>query len=252
MKTNLVCSFPKCGRTWVRFILANYINQYVKVHKSIDFFSVFTLCPNYNLDPERGLPAYALSQQDPFVTFSHAVSHSKEADKLLIIKRCPLDTLVSYYFQLSSRHGRDLPPLSEFTVNQSIFTLIEFYNELAATLANNDPKQLKTISYESLHGNTMEVMSSVIEFFELSLEVDKLTQAIAHSAFDSLRRLEIEKGFPNRQIVIDPTNPNSLRAREGKVNGHTQHFSKQQIYKIKNILESRLTLPAKILLSEYF
>lgn len=252
MKTNLVCSFPKCGRTWVRFILANYINQYVKVHKSIDFFSVFTLCPNYNLDPERGLPAYALSQQDPFVTFSHAVSHSKEADKLLIIKRCPLDTLVSYYFQLSSRHGRDLPPLSEFTVTQGIFSLIEFYNELAATLINKRSEQLKTISYESLHRNTIAVMSSVIEFFELPLEVDKLTQAIACSTFDSLRRLEIEKGFPNSRIVIDPANPNSLRAREGKVNGHIQHFSQPQIDNIKNILDSRLTSPAKTLLSEYF
>jgi len=68
------CSFPKTGRTWVRFILANYFNEKYSLGLQIDFNNMFQLFPNHGQDTQRGLPAYRYSNHDaiPLLIFDHS------------------------------------------------------------------------------------------------------------------------------------------------------------------------------------
>lgn len=58
----LLASYPKSGRTWLRYIMSNYLNEAHRVGADIDMTTTFKLVPNFDLDMKRGVPAF---ESDP-------------------------------------------------------------------------------------------------------------------------------------------------------------------------------------------
>ena len=67
-------SYPKSGRTWLRFLLSCYFARVAKLGSEPDLHSTFRVLPKFDRDAERGLPAYAGRAHDvelPLVAVSH-------------------------------------------------------------------------------------------------------------------------------------------------------------------------------------
>src|SRR3546814_696322 len=51
-------SYPKCGRTWLRYLLSHYLAETVGLGFQPDLVSTFRILPNFDCDPVRGVPAF--------------------------------------------------------------------------------------------------------------------------------------------------------------------------------------------------
>src|SRR5579859_2502518 len=90
-----VCSFFKCGRTYLRFILANYFNSAMGLGEDVSLRSMFSLLPNaWSRCPVRGAGAFKVSNPKmPLVTFSHApyMPELFPEGRFIILLRSPFD-----------------------------------------------------------------------------------------------------------------------------------------------------------------
>jgi len=252
-KVVLCCSYPKSGRSWLRFILAHYINNLYQLEMDINFNSLFQICPNNGPDPQRGLPAYRFEQQNqiPLFLFDHGQFHpSYQQAPIIFIIRGLLDTLVSKYFQDTQRIQCFRGTMSDYLCSpHGLARLISYLNNWSQNLQNTHHI---VISYELMHQNIHQLIYSVLdEMLPEKPNETLLNQAIENSTFSKMKNIEMKSGFPNQQINIDKNNPNALRARKGKVNGYHEHLSQSDIDYVNDYSEKHLNISAKKLLKDY-
>jgi hypothetical protein len=58
-----IASYPKSGRTWLRFILADYLSDRFDLGLRVDLQTMFGVLPNDDLSAERGLPAFGFGDR---------------------------------------------------------------------------------------------------------------------------------------------------------------------------------------------
>lgn len=242
-----VFSYPKSGRTWLRFILANYLNDIYGLGLEIDMNSMFNLLPNNGQDPLRGLPAYKYAENEPvpLIVFDHTYFDQAISNfKSVFILRNALDTIVSQYFQMTYRIGSFQGTLTDFVrqSSASVTPFVDYLNSWAGYLNNASENHL-LITYENLHTSIEETVSKVLDFLNLPCEKEQLKSAIELSTFARMKKIEISKGFPNPNIQFNANN--ALRAREGAVGGFTKHLNEDDIAFIRAELKERLSDAAK-------
>ncbi|MGZ0174375.1 MAG: sulfotransferase domain-containing protein, partial [Planctomycetales bacterium] len=226
-KVSYCCSYPKSGRTWLRFILGNYLNRTFELGLDIDFHTIFQLLPNHGLDPQRGLPAWRYHGRGevPLVIFDHGRFQPRfKRHRVVLLVRSVYDTLVSHYFHVSRRNQAFDGSLSDFVRDSRVGLprLIKYLNNWAEEI---DRCEHLVLSYESLHESPAEVTAQVIEFLSLPLNMSILHEAVEESCFERMRELEQSRGFPNPVLRNDPADVQALRARQGTVGGHQSHLS---------------------------
>ena len=121
----LVCSYPKSGRTWLRFILANYFNELFSLDLDVNMHSMFNIIPNKGINGLRGEPAYLFKDRRdiPFITFSHARKIGSNK-KVIVLLRNVYDALVSYYFHFPRQVG-----IKSF-INNIVSDYVDYMNSL--------------------------------------------------------------------------------------------------------------------------
>jgi alcohol sulfotransferase len=246
------CSYPKSGRTWLRFILANYFNQLFEFEAGIDYNNVFTLFPNAGGDPLRGIPAYRHMTDDriPLVAFFHSGYHPQYDNfDVIFLVRGIHDTLVSNYFQVSNRLGVFSGDIKSFIRNteMGVAGLIQYLNGWSDNLAKI---KHRVISYEMLHDDTKNCASGVIRFLGLSCDDSALSKAIEASTFGKMKNIEIQHGFPNPNLQPKAGDNNALRAREGKIGNYSQYLDAEDIRYIDEICDNKLSVTAIELLKK--
>jgi hypothetical protein len=66
LATGFLCSYPKSGRTWIRFALANLLTSIHHLDRSVDLGSLFELLPNmdgHEADPGKDVSVYSTASQ---------------------------------------------------------------------------------------------------------------------------------------------------------------------------------------------
>ena len=117
----LLVSYPKSGRTWLRYLLSIYFAQVFDLGLAPDLRTTFQVVPNYDLDATRGLPAAeGIVQHDCQLV---AASHRDWDPDLfagkptIFLIRDPRDVLVSSYFH-QTRH------LQAAATQRNLFTMM--------------------------------------------------------------------------------------------------------------------------------
>lgn len=251
---SILCSYPKCGRTWLRFLLANYLSQAYELNLSIDYHTLFKIIPNLANDPQRGIQAFAFSSiKLPRLVASHQTTGQLPATKLIFLYRCPIDTLVSNFFQVKDRQQAFIGALIDYVHHpMGLANLCRFYNQCADDLAiraERDRRSVLLLSYEQMHHDTTGSLLKALEFMGIELNETLAAEAVDRSAFSRMQELERSRGFPNDEINSDPDNVNSLRARVGKIGGYHEYLAANEIEEVTQQLSHQLTSKAKRLLS---
>jgi len=151
-----LCSYPKSGRTWLRFILANYLNQIFNLNLTLDFWTLFTLLPNGGSHPQKGLPVYKFAHKTdiPVIISSHGLWQDRfNKGKIIFLLRSPTDLLISYYCHLFYSMGVYHENIHNFIRDpeMGIAHLIVYLNQWSQHL---DLNQTHILSYEQMQSNT--------------------------------------------------------------------------------------------------
>lgn len=221
----LLASYPKCGRTWYRFILASYLDS-LRQQDGVDLTSMFGLVPNYDLDPVRGIPAFYRREANarlPLIAATHLMPSRVAAGgcPILFMVRNPHDVVVSSYFHLTY-HKRSYTGAIEAFVRDGRHGLPDFVRYLNSWAASLRRHPHRVIAYERLSATPVEATIETLAFLNLPVARDLVEQAVEAASFEKLRHMEQAQGIPGRDY--DRADADASRMRRGKVGGFRDHL----------------------------
>jgi hypothetical protein len=193
-------SFPKSGRTWIRYILTQLeIASLIRFHHDGFEFNDGAKPPlDFNL-PSR------------LARYSHI-------DKLVYLERDPRDVMVSLYSQVTGRF-RDFfgyrGTISEFIRDgyfgaENLMRFRELWSEIT------DRHGFLVISYEECHDGMVESVHKVLDYYELAPDRERIAKAVANATFQKMRVVEESGEFRFPWLKLRNGSP---KVRRGKVGG---------------------------------
>lgn len=228
-----VNSFPKSGRTWVRYMLAQYFRIMYQIEKPIGFTTLGMVFS------DTGEKQRAKEYEDfPNIVFSHLHPQKEQAHAVnIMIVRNALDVLVSYYYHHDARSKMETgvyKGLMEYGFFISEY--VDYMNQWFGDQRN----KFTIIHYEKLHDPI--VWFDMIESFGHIGDKDNIAEAMMLSNFENMQRDEIA----NPQVLNNwSSDPNHLRVRKGKIGGWKDELSVHQAQNVLNKIREKLNVTAE-------
>jgi len=250
-----LCSYPKCGRTWLRFILAHYLNRYYNLGLDIDLHSFFSLMPTDDHHDLKGIGAYRFQndRRFPLLLASHNSPLSEQFDRdkasrIVFIFRSIPDVVVSEYFHRSRFMKCYNGALKEFirSPKEGVAKYCRYLNLWAPVVKNG---RSLALTYEMLHEDPEQTVGGLLEFLGIPVDTERLREAVQLSTFDAMQAIENERGMPRH--LAQPDDPEDRRIRKGKVGGGAEYLDREDQEYIRRTSESLITDTAKALLRRY-
>ena len=243
-------SFPKCGRTWLRVMIGNLLQEH------------FNLAENNLLESSKlqSLPdeipkIFVTHGDEPFWKKPEELIKSKaeyQNKKVILLVRNPKDVVVSSYFEKRKRIGfydiegyksnqymkniieRVKPydgDISNYVYESvgSLQTIINFYNIWAEN--RHIPQKFLLVRYEDLVENTVRELRKVLEFIGLySVSDEAIAKTVGLASLENMKAMEKTNSFGTSRLKpADPSDPESYKVRKGKVGGFIDYLDPKEI-----------------------
>jgi len=220
----LLVSYPKCGRTWLRFLLGNVLIRAYGIEASLD--DVLELEP---LGRRAGAPWIRVTHEGhpdhcrPDEMSTRTVRYIGKP--VLLLVRDPRDAVVSLYFQHTRRELRFNGSLSDFIKGDrsGLRTLIAYYN--AWMTRRSLVGRFLLMKYEELRKNPIGELGRASHFFGVSTTKAILAESVSASSFDRMRAIEAGYGVGGTRLRPARVQDHStFKTRKGKVGGYRDHL----------------------------
>lgn len=215
-------SYPKSGRTWIRYMLVHLAPQ-PDIHFHHDHFEFNDgACPPHDFSVERRLREYA------------------QVERLVYLERDPRDVMVSLYHQVTGRF-RDFfqytGSISEFLRDpyfgaENLLRFREMWQEVI------NRRGFLKVSYEECHQDASSTLARIANYYGLGAPQERIDAAVAEGAFDRMRSVEMAKSFP--QPWLQPRN-GMTKVRRGQVGGYTEELGPDDIAYLNAIFSCSLS-----------
>jgi alcohol sulfotransferase len=244
---SFLISYPKSGRTWFRYILSHYLAAIAGVPEPVDLHNMFSIVPNFDLDPVRGIPGHRFhgtKSAIPTVLVSHldySLSLFLKRPVIMMV-RDPRDVVVSAYFHATRHKHRFAGSLSDFIADrdQGLPAMIDYLNRWAAGLSN---RAHLVLSYEELSADAERQTEAVLEFLSCPIDRQALRAAVEAGRFESMQARERAEGIPAHDY--DRNDIESLRMRRGKAGGFRDYLDDAQVAEVERLCAAHLTTAGK-------
>ncbi len=225
-----VLSFPKSGRSWLRFLIGHPLAQL----SGVDVTAIPKTDDLYRLDPR--IPRIRVTHDD----FPHRATPAEvQTDKrhyagkrVVLLVRDPRDVMVSWYHHLrfrrreAERFEGELGDLLR-AERGGLASLIAYYNAWAAT--RDVPAGYLLMANEDLRADTAGQLERLFGFMGLGwVSREAIEASVEFCSFENMKRMEAEQGKQFRfgsWGKRDVTNPDSFKVRRGKVGGYRDSLS---------------------------
>ncbi|GMN04234.1 sulfotransferase domain-containing protein [Erythrobacter sp. MTPC3] len=239
---SFLVSYPKSGRTWLRYLLSLYMARAYDLGFEPDLLSTFRILPNYDLDQERGLPSAERYKdgQMPLVAVSH---RDYDGDlfgqtPVIMLLRDPRDVLVSSYFHQTRHKHRfegDIPEFIE-SGQYGAASIADYHNGWAAGL---EGRRSLILSYEDMSTDTHAAVRRTLEFLGVAVDEAVLDEAVRKAQFDKMRKKEKQTGIPGHDYNREDAD--ASRVRRGKVAGYTDYLGPEDDARVQELFAQHLT-----------
>jgi alcohol sulfotransferase len=251
-----LCSYPKTGRTWLRYLLAAYMDDVLGLGRGINLTNMFGVIPNLSLHQQRGIAGFRLrgDERAPLLLATHAAYDSttfaRSADVLLLLRGVH-DVVVSSFFH-ATRQRREAErfrgSLSSFIDDpyKGLPRFVHYHNAWAEQVGR---RHAHVATYESLHAEPLAALRAILEFLELPIDEDALERAREHASFDAMQSEELERGIGGQHY--DRSDPEALRVRKGRIGGYREYLAEGDIARISAECRRQLTPRALDMFARY-
>lgn len=217
----VLTSFPKSGNTWLRFIFANIINEYLKLNNQIDFFSIQHFVPDMHKKNIRKVDNYP---PFPKIIKTHDM-WSKKFKNVIYLIRNPEEVMISHFRYLKEGEGLSLTQFDKFLRNKKYgierwLDHVKSYREKCKVV----------IKYEDILENPKKEIVKVSEFlnynYGIYISEDILEKSIKNSTRINMAKIEENKGRPyssgNYKFV-------GINRKNIKISSEDREYINQQI-----------------------
>jgi hypothetical protein len=237
-----VISHPKCGRTWLRMMLAKALALHFNDTREIIFDPLDVVRTGRHKGP---LIRFIHDGSDRPPDRRKSVSRNRykrfKGKKVIFLVRDPRDVVVSSYFQYTRRGDLELD-LREFVRDPwwGVVRIIEFMKGWYEN--RNLPADFYLVRYEDLHLDATGELGKVVDFLGLEEVTEEIiTLSTKYSSFENMRKMSQNELNDNPIFAAkDPKDPESFKVRRGEVEGYKQYLSRDDIEYIEERMKSRL------------
>jgi hypothetical protein len=233
---HVMLSYPKSGRTWLRFMVDSYLCR------------VFDLdCPNV-FDAEKRLkPTHpiewthltgAMIGRLPYWAMGPwRLDEAATRVPWLVLTRNFRATLASAYFQARDRIKVFEGSPREFVRDPryGAIKLVSFYNlfeELRPKLAD-----CRVFSYEAMLEDPRPHFERVVAALGMRVDADLIDEVIEQASFENMKRLSVTPEYAGSVLApTDPNNPVTFKVRSGG-RDKKQLFSAEDIVYIERVID---------------
>ena len=231
-------SFPKAGRTWLRVLIGRSFQQHYDLPKRAMLRATAARVTAPGMP--RILATHDDATQDKPYTCVVSNKSAYRGHRVLLMVRDPRDVLISYYFQRMRRNQNPYKgSIDDFISepNGGLETIISFYNAWAAQ--RHVPTAFHLVRYEDLRADTMASLRAAVAFVGAGDIGDAtLAEAIEYASFERVQ--ERERTGTAKQKALrawNPDDPESFKARRGKIGGYVDYLSEEQIAEVERRLQ---------------
>jgi hypothetical protein len=227
----LICSHPRSGGRWLRFLLGHYLTQRYGLDLDVTPETVFEVVPDHDPGSKRGYPAYRFGHRHdlPLVAVCH---HPFATDlhrgmPILFLARNPYDITVSGYADLAREKGQYAGTFSSFIRDPRLGlpAWVGYVNRWAPRLLTHRDRVY--VAYSQLNADPVQTLAAVLRFLNEEPEPDLVWAAVAHAA--DLR--------------------GARRIRTGQEGNFWDHMQPEQIFEIQEIVHRDLSGAGKHVLN---
>jgi len=239
-----ILSYPKCGRTWLRFMLGRYLLGFESDANPLPVQEFSFAAPDFT---------NVQITHDDFPQWKHfsKVSTAKgiySGKKVLLLVRDPRDVLVSNYFQVTLRGDAEWAEsafdgsLSNFVRHHTggLASIVAYYNVWARK--RHVPRAFQLLTYEEMVANPFAALKQTVAFLDWPKRPDAhFYRVIDNARFDKMRALEASNRLDSKHLRPPPDgNPEGFKVRRGKVGGYRDYLSEADLAYINAFLAERL------------
>lgn len=180
-----LCSYPKSGNTWLRFLIANLTSGGEEV--------TFRNIEKYVPEIIRSENHVNKLQKRPVMK-----THWPLYDlfpKTIYIYRDPRDTLISYHHYMLKNHWFK-GQLSEFLRSPLPDQYGNWSAHIEGALAQfaKDPQRICILKYENMLGDPDGGLKQIVDFLKWPHTDDQVRTAVRNCQFENLKKIEIAHG----------------------------------------------------------
>jgi Sulfotransferase domain len=247
----VVVSYGKAGRTWLRVLLSGYYQRrYGLPERSLLGFENF-----HRRNPR--IPRIFFTHDNYIGDFTgHRITKQDfYPKKVVLLVRCPQDTVVSQYFQWKHRMRRTKRALNDYPADDStslfdfamnpdcgLRKIVDFMNLWAAEHARIS--EFLLVRYEDMRDAPERELERIVRFLDGSPDPELVSHAVSFASVDNMRAMEERRGFwlaGHRMKPGDRTNRDSFKVRRAKVGGYRDHFDAEQGVRIDELVSAKLS-----------
>ena len=221
-----LCSYPKCGRTWLRFLLTDYQLRLWDVDYPLTLKSFAPLSPNLTL-----FSGFRLRRPPVDAPIHRILGTHTELPGLfrglpiIVLRRDLRDVLVSFYYHRLAR-GEIRGDLESFLASPwGLRHAIRYHNRWCKALKHFPEGAVLALTYERLHAETAACVRDCLRFLGLEIRDALIDKSIAFAAAGNMRRLEERWGTLNFSPEDLRRDRHAFHVREARVGGHRQELS---------------------------
>lgn len=235
---NFVVSFPKSGRTWVRYFLNNY--YFYRYPFSVTE-KIHTDYKNIPLLRYTHAGYCELTRKKMLKEMKKELSRIVYKYNIVYIIRDPRDVFVSYYYQLTqrgdvarqkvTRHDWNSLSISNLLYDEiyGIQRIVEYMNVFHNLLPQFKYNYMIT-QYEKLKTDPTKEFSRLLEFLgEQNISEPALQNAIEKSSFNKMKIAEKNNIHEFKQLQSVSENENSMKVRKGKIGEYKKYFNDKEL-----------------------
>lgn len=224
-----IISYPKSGRTWIRFMLGNYISKLykIKTENLLDLYELTSISKLSKISMSHsgtGESAYMSSIKE----IENSISFFSNKN-IILLTRDPRDTVVSFFHQNTSRKKIYWSNISDFIRSYKFgIKKIILFNKLFVK-HKSKYKSFKEIKYEDFKENTKSNFVNLLIHLKIPINNKIVEDIIKMSNFSVMQKNESQNKYKYSQLKKRGSNKNSLKVRKGKVGSYRDELSKSDI-----------------------
>jgi hypothetical protein len=166
----LLCSHPRSGGRWLRYLIAHYLAAHHRLGFTVTPQTVFTLVPDHHDEPTRGYPAFQFPDRPdlPLVSVCHQPFSwaLHRGFPIVFLARNAYDVVVSAYFHLTHQKAAYSGAMRDFLPHPKLglAAWIQYINSWAPQLLAHRDAML--LSYGELAMDPARALTRVLAFLD--------------------------------------------------------------------------------------
>lgn len=230
-----VLEFPKCGRTYLRFMLSHVLSMTYGIPFKYAIFDPIM--------PEYGLPIFryihGLSESGHYTDSYISVGKTGlfQSIGIVLLYRDPLRVMISYFHHCQDRSGRFQGQFKDFIRDGSL-GIHRYASYVAHYKKEAEDQNGLILTYEDLVSEPAEKLREILALAQIQFDEQAIVSAVALSRFAKMKAF-VSSG-PNLPAWLLPTraNPQSHKVRDGGQASLSEYYDIPDIQFVDSVWKS--------------